>query len=41
VYNTSKCYHDKIILNIPDAIRTGVMSYDITQKAKPHIQYDN
>ena len=41
VYKTSKCYHERIILGIPDVIRTGVMLYDRTQKTKSHTQYDN
>ena len=41
VYNTSKCYHERLILSIPDVIRTGVMLYNMTQKVRPHTQYDN
>ena len=32
---------DRIILNIPDVIRTGLILYNMIPKAKPHIQYDN
>ena len=32
---------DKIILNIPDVIRTGIMLYNMNPEARPHTQYDN
>ena len=41
-YTTTSLSHNyKIILNIPDVIRTGIMLYNMNPKARPHTQYDN